>query len=151
MASRAQKKNSYEDADMENVLKVIEDFEAQQQEIRSSAGGKCAKLGQKIEDEIATAGNLGIPKRLLNTVRKQRKLERQLSALAAGIPEDMMELYEDASGQFSFLKPTKEEQKEQKIVSPATLAAARARKAAQKNQAAEQAEGGKILDDMTTH
>lgn len=100
------KSNSYEDSDFEQVIAEIEEADDEIETISATARGKISavKTRQKNRIKIAKA-ELGIPTDILKAVLKQRKLERQLSKISAGIPDDMVELYADAAGQFTFLKP----------------------------------------------
>ena len=142
--TKEQKRNSYEDDDFKQVLETIEGLEAERRSLLAEAAGKSSAIAKKIADEKKTATKLNIPKALLNAVLKQRKLEEQLQDIADGIPDDMAELYQDASGQFSFLQPDEGEPEP-----PAKAAATRAAKRAKANQAAEQEEGEKVLDSLT--
>lgn len=101
-----QKRNGYEDADMELVIAEMEEMDEEIETIGATARGKISgvKTRQKNRIKIAKA-ELGIPSDLLKAVLKQRKLERQLANISAGIKDDEVELYADAAGQFSFLKP----------------------------------------------
>lgn len=143
--TKAQKKNSYEDSDFQQVLDEIEGYEESKRTIRARAAGECSALSKKIEDAKKTATKLSIPKKILNTVLKQRKLEEQLQDLANDVPDDMAELYADAAGQFSFLKPEGDEKPAPfKAQSVAQKRAAAAKEA----QEAEQEEGKRVLDEM---
>lgn len=135
-------RNGFEDDDFRQILEEIEEYEDEKVSIRAAAAGECGGLAKKIKNAKSTAKALGIPLSILNGVLKTRRLERQIDAVAKGIPEDQAELFADASGQFSFLKPVDGE----------TIVAAAARgakSAAEDNAAAEQAEGEKVLDDLT--
>ncbi len=140
-----QRRNSYDDDDVQQCLDEIEGLEAQKRTIRAEAAGKCSALSKKIEDVKKTAVKLNIPKKILTTLLKQRKLEAQLQDLADDVPEDLIELYQEASGQFSWLKP------EEEAVTPAQVAAGAAARRAREKHDEEQAEGERVLDEMVTH
>lgn len=139
------KANSYEDADFLQVLQEIEEADDEIETISATARGKISgvKTRQKNRIKIAKA-ELGIPTDVLKAVLKQRKLERQLAKISASIPDDEVELYTDAAGQFSFLKPDAEHPQDN-----AAQVAARQRMAEQEErEAAEIEEGGQVLNEM---
>lgn len=136
-----QKKNAYEDSDFQQILDEIEDLEAQKVTIRAEAAGRCSALAKKIEDAKKTGKNLGIPTKILSTTLKTRALERQIKALADAVPEDQVELFLDAIGQFSFLKPEKGQ-------TAALAAAGEAATKAAEHHKAEQEEGARVLEDL---
>lgn len=145
--SKPPKKNSFEDADFLQVLQEIEEADEEIETISATARGKIGgvKTRQKNRIKIAKA-ELGIPTDVLKAVLKQRKLERQLAKISAGIPDDEVELYLDAANQFSFLKPDEEHPQDN-----AAAVAARQRMAEQEaREAAEVEEGGKLLDDLAS-
>src|SRR5690606_38985716 len=114
------------------------------EEIMASARGKVSKLreAQKRKKKMAKQ-ELNIPTPILNAVLKDRKLDRQKQRNAQGIPDEMTELFIDAVGQFSFLKPKDGEN--------AAQAAARAEMAAQRErEEAEQREGNAVLEEMAS-
>jgi hypothetical protein len=139
-----QKKNSYEDSDFQQVLDEIEAFEAERRTITAEAAGRSSAIAKKIADAKKTATKLKIPRQILSAVLKQRKLEQQLQDLADDVPEDMAEMYLDAAGQFSFLKP-EDGEKPKRGATAATTAAGNASQRAAENSAKE---GGKVLDDL---
>lgn len=136
-----QKKNGYEDSDFQQILDEIEGLEAEKVSIRADAAGKCSQITKRIENAKKTGKNLGIPTQTLTTVLKTRRLERQIKDLADGVPDDEVELYLDAIGQFSFLKPEKGQTASQAAASAASTKAAA-------HQQAEQEEGAKVLDGL---
>lgn len=140
-----QKRNGYEDADMELVISEMEEMDEEIETIGATARGKISgvKTRQKNRIKIAKA-ELGIPSDLLKAVLKQRKLERQLANISAGIKDDEVELYADAAGQFSFLKPDEAHPNDN-----AAQVAARRRVAdlAALNEQ-EQAEGERVLAEL---
>jgi uncharacterized protein (UPF0335 family) len=140
-----QKKNAYEDSDFQQILDEIEELEAEKVTIRAEAAGKCSAIAKKIENAKKTGKNLGIPTKTLSTVLKARRLERQLKDLADGVPEDEVELYLDAIGQFSWLKP--EEGDEPVLSAAETAAKKRAAEVAEVTER-EQAEGEAVLDEL---
>lgn len=139
------KSNSYEDSDFEQVIAEIEEADDEIETISATARGKIStvKTRQKNRIKIAKA-ELGIPTDVLKAVLKQRKLERQLAKISAGIHDDMVELYADAAGQFSFLKPTDDHPQDN-----AAQVAARQRLAdIQRITDEEQAAGQEALDEL---
>jgi hypothetical protein len=109
MTSKPQLKNSFEDSDFELVISEIEEMDDEIETISATARGKIGGVKTRQKNRITIAKQeLGIPTDVLKAVLKQRKLERQLSKISAGIPDDMVELYADAAGQFTFLKPDAE-------------------------------------------
>lgn len=134
--------NLYEDEDFKAVIDEIEGMDAEVEEIMASARGKASKIreAQKRKKKMAKQ-ELNIPTPILNAVLKDRKLDRQKQRNAQGIPDEMTELFIDAVGQFSFLKPKDGEN--------AAQAAARAEMAAQQaREEAEQQEGEAVLSKM---
>jgi hypothetical protein len=141
-----QQRNGYEDSDFSDIIAEIEGLEDEKKSIMSEAMGRCSGIAKKIANAKKTATSLKIPKAVLLAVMKQRKLERQLQALADDVPEDLAEVYLDASGQFSFLKP--DDGAEDESAPAATKAAKKSAARAKANQAAEQEEGAKVLDEL---
>lgn len=146
MAKEA-KANGYEDDDFKQVLAELDEMDEEAEKVMASARGKVSAIRKRQKNRIKIADKeLQIPPALLRAVRKQRRLERQLQDLADDIPEDLIELYADAAGQFSFLAP--EDGDEAEVVTPARRAANKAVKAAAENHEAEQAEGAEVLDGL---
>ncbi|WDR03649.1 hypothetical protein PSQ19_06145 [Devosia algicola] len=140
-----QKKNGYEDADFLQVVEELEEMDDECETISATARGKigAVKTRQKNRIKIAKV-ELGIPSDVLKAVMKQRKLERQIAKISAGISDDQIELYADAAGQFSWLKPDADHATEN-----AAQTAARQRKAdIQKITDQEQADGAAALDEL---
>lgn len=145
-----QQRNSYADEDFRQIIAEIESHEDDKVSARAEAAGKCSQIAKRIKNTKATAKSLGIPKSILEAVLKTRKLERKLQEAADEIPEDMVELWEEASGQFSIFAPVADEADEvaEPEATPASKAAKRRKKAAAENQEREQAEGAEILADL---
>jgi predicted transcriptional regulator len=139
------KPKEYDEDDLRTVLEEIERLDAEQRTIRAESAGRCSAIAKKIEDAKKTATKLKIPKKLLSTLIKQRKLEQQLQDLADDVPEELAEIYEEESGQFSLFVPEKGEKAKPAAKTAATRAAGRARA----HSASEQREGGRILDELT--
>lgn len=140
------KKNGYEDSDMELVISEIEEMDDEIETIGATARGKIGgvKTRQKNRMKIASV-ELGIPTDVLKAVLKQRRLERQLANISAGIRDDEVELYLDAANQFSFLKPDAEHPDDN-----AAAVAARQRIAdIAKITEEEQAEGEAALNELS--
>jgi len=142
-----QRKNSFEDADFELVISEIEEMDEEIETISATARGKISGVKTRQKNRITIAKQeLGIPTDVLKAVLKQRKLERQLAKISAGVPDDMVELYADAAGQFSFLKPDDEHPQDN-----AAQIAARQRQAEIDEVAEqEQKEGAEALDELAS-
>lgn len=138
-------RNGYEDSDFREIIAEIEGYEDEKATIMAEAAGRCSGLAKKIANAKKTATKLKIPKAVLVAVLKQRKLERKLQELAEDVPDDLAEVYVDAAGQFSFLKPDDDEPEDD---IPATRAAKNAAKKASERHDAEQAEGAAVLDEL---
>lgn len=136
--------NGYADEDFRNVLDEIEGYVDEQASIRAKAAGECGGIAKKIKNAKATAKALGIPLAVLGASLKARKLERQLQAIADDIPEDLIEVWVDAAGQFAWLPPDEEEPK----ASPAKKAAKRVKTKADENSDREQEEGAEVLNGL---
>lgn len=144
--SKEPRPNGYEDEDFRTVLAELDEMDEEAEKVMASARGKVSAIRKRQKNRIKIADKeLNIPPTLLRTVRKQRKLEKQMQDLADDVPEDLVELYADAAGQFSFLAPTKDEPE---VVTPAQRAARKAAKAAAENAEAEQSEGAAVLDEL---
>ena len=139
------KSNSYEDSDFEQVIAEIEEADDEIETISATARGKISAVKTRQKNRIKIAKQeLGIPTDVLKAVLKQRRLERQLAKISAGIPDDEVELYADAAGQFSFLKPTEDHPQDN-----AAQVAARQRMAdIQRVTDEEQAAGQEALDEL---
>lgn len=147
--TKEQRKNGFEDEDFKTVLAELDEMDEEAEKIMASARGKVSAIRKRQKNRIKIADKeLQIPPALIRAVRKQRKLERQLQDLADDVPEDLIELYADASGQFSFLAPAADEGDEPDVVTPAQRAARKAADKAAANHEAEQAEGAAVLEEM---
>lgn len=134
--------NTYDDDDFRQVVAEIEEMDAEVETIMATARGKVSAIRtrQKNRKKIAKA-ELKIPTQVLNAVLKQRGLERQLKKLTENVPDDMVELYEEASGQFSLFKP-----ENGKTVAEAAASERRSEVADITER--EQAEGAAVLDQL---
>jgi len=140
-----QRKNSFEDADFELVISEIEEMDEEIETISATARGKISGVKTRQKNRITIAKQeLGIPTDILKAVLKQRKLERQLAKISAGVPDDMVELYADAAGQFSFLKPDDEHPQD----NAAQIAARKRQAEIDEVTEQEQAEGAEALDEL---
>jgi hypothetical protein len=141
--------NGFEDEDLKTVLAELDKMDEEAKEVMASALGKVSAIRKRQKNRIKIADKeLKIPPAIIRTLRKQRKLERQLQDLADDVPEDLIELYADAAGQFSFLAPDAEEGDGTEVVTPAQRAARKAAKAAADNAQAEQQEGAEALEEL---
>tara|TARA_R110000851_G_C13102466_1_gene568912 strand:- start:39757 stop:40212 length:456 start_codon:yes stop_codon:yes gene_type:complete len=143
-----QRRNSYADEDFAQVIAEIEEMDDEIASIQATAAGKIGGVKTRKTNKIKIAKQqLGIPSDVLKAVLKQRGLERQLQKLAGGVPDDLIEVYEDASGQFSLFKAEAGE-----TAKPAAQAAAEQRAAEiQASTDADAAEGAAVLDQLTKH
>lgn len=140
-----QKRNGYADEDFAQVIAEIEEMDEEIASIQATAAGKIGGVKTRKSNRIKIAKQeLGIPSDVLKAVLAQRGLERKLQKLAGGVPDDLIEVYEDASGQFSLFKA-----EEGQPAKPAAQAAAERRAAdIQKVTEKEQAEGSAALDEL---
>ena len=147
-STRPPRSNSYDDADFAQVIAEIEEMDDEIASIQATAAGKVGGVKTRKSNRIKIAKQeLGIPSDVLKAVLAQRVLERKLQKLAGGVPDDLIEVYEDASGQFSLFKAD-----DGQPVKPAAQAAAEQRAA--EIQAATDADaetGAAVLDQLTKH
>lgn len=137
--------NSYEDEDFQTVLSELDEMDEEVEAILASARGTVSAIRKRQQNRIKIADKeLRIPPSLVRAVRKQRNLERQIAGIAENLQDDMVELFADAAGQFSFLKPDEEHPQDN-----AAQVAARQRQAEiDKVTSEEQAEGAEVLDEL---
>ncbi len=137
--------NGYDDDDFRTVLAELDEMDEEAEEILASARGKVSAIRKRQQNRIKIADKeLNIPPSLVRAVRKQRKLERQIAGIAEDLQDDMVELYADAAGQFTFLKPDEEHPQDN-----AAQVAARQRQAEiQKVTDEEAAAGAEALDQL---
>ncbi|MEX0684023.1 MAG: hypothetical protein WD472_11305 [Dehalococcoidia bacterium] len=138
---------AFADDDFRQVLGEIEEMDAEAETIMASARGKVQGIRkrQKNRKKIAKS-ELGIPGDVLNAVLKQRKLETQLKRISEEVADELIELYEDCSGQFSLFASADGEAPAE----TAAQAAARQRKAEiAAVSEREQAEGAAALDELS--
>lgn len=140
-----QRRNSYEDSDFAQVIAEIEEMDEEIASIQATAAGKIGGVKTRKSNRIKIAKQeLGIPSDVLKAVLAQRGLERKLQKLAGGVPDDLIEVYEDASGQFSLFKAA-----DNAPAKPAAQAAAEQRAAeVQKVTDEEQAAGAAALSEL---
>jgi hypothetical protein len=137
------RRNTYEEDDLKSVVEEIEGFEAEKEKIMAEAKGRCAGLSKKIKATKKTAREeLLIPSKPLNALLKTRKLEKKLKDVAEGVDEDEVEIFEDMTGQLSFLKPANDDK------SPAQVAASQRRQEADEKEERECAEGEEVLNRL---
>lgn len=141
------KSNTYDDDDMRAVLTVLDEKDDEAESIMAAAMGKVAGIRKWQKAEIKRAKDeLGIPTSVLKPLRKMRALERQMQKIAGDVSEDMIEVFEDATGQFSMFASDDGDPAD--AANSAQLAARQAAKEARERQDAEQAEGEQVLNDM---
>src|SRR5690349_9786518 len=103
---------------MRQLIQEMEEMDDEAKELTASAMGKVAAIRKRQKNKLKMAkSELHIPPSLARRLLKQRKIERQLQDLADDVPEDEIELYADAAGQFSFLAP--EDGDDTEVVTPA--------------------------------
>lgn len=140
------KANTYDDADMRDIITEIEGLDDEAEKIMAAARGKVGGLRRKQKAAKKRAkDDLAIPMGVLVPLLKQRALERKLQKLVGDVSEDLIEVFEDAAGQFSLFAPEADEPKQEPV---AQRAARRAAKKAKANQEAEIEEGAKVLDEL---
>ncbi|MDR3473370.1 MAG: hypothetical protein P4M09_17050 [Devosia sp.] len=138
-----QLKNGFDDDDLKSVVSNIEDLEAEIKTVMATAMNEAKKLRTKIKDiRLEAKSDLNIPLKSLSALLKTRKLQKKLEEIAADVPDDQAEIFEDMVGQFSFLPPVDDED------TPAKSAAKRRKKQAQADSEAEQEEGARVLDEL---
>lgn len=143
-----QRRNGYADEDFAQVIAEIEEMDEEIASIQATAAGKIGGVKTRKANRIKIAKQeLNIPTDVLKAVLKQRDLERKLQKLAGGVPDDLIEVYEDASGQFSLFKAS-----EGQTAKPAAQAAAEQRASELSAiEAAEQDEGAAVFEQMVKH
>ena len=147
--------NGYDDEDFRTVLAELDEMDDEIQELKSSMGGKIAAIKKRQQNRIKIADKeLNIPPALLRKVRAQRKLEQQMQDLVDDLPDDLVEVFEDAAGQFSLFAPEGDGVHPASgaavtAAKPAAVVAAEKRKAADaEREAAEQVEGERVLAEL---
>ncbi|GGA64728.1 hypothetical protein [Pelagibacterium lentulum] len=139
------RRNGYDDDDFRSVISEMEEMDEEAEHLMSTARGKVQNIRKRQKNRVKIAkAELGIPSDVLNAVLKQRKLERKLEKLAAEISDDMVEVYEDAAGQFSLFKASEGEP----AIPTAQAAARKAAQQSREDHEAEQAEGQAALDEL---
>lgn len=142
-----QRKNGYEDDDLRQVLAELDEMDDEIAELIASVGGKVTAVKTRQKNRIKIADKeLNIPPELVRAIRKQRKLERQMQAVADDLPEDLVEVFEDAAGQFSLFAPVAGEEP---VETAAQAAARKRRDEIAEVTEKEQAEGEAALSELT--
>ena len=138
--AKEQRKNGYDD-DFRTVIQEIEDADDEAETVMATARGKVSGIRTRQKNRIKIAKQeLNIPSDVLRAVLKQRKLERKLKMLAESVSDDLVEVYVDASGQFSLFGASDE---------PAAQVAAREHQSdIEKITEAEQQEGENVLNEL---
>lgn len=143
-----QRRNSYDDADFAQVIAEIEEMDEEIASIQATAAGKIGGVKTRKSNRIKIAkAELGIPSDVLKAVLKQRDLERKLQKLAGGIPDDLIEVYEDASGQFSLFRA----EAGQPAKPAAQMAAEQQAASVQAATDADAEVGAAVFDQLTKH
>lgn len=138
----------YEDEDLRQAIDEIEEMEAEKRSVRAEAAGTISQIAKRIKNKKTEAKDAaGIPTDLLNVLLEQRALERKQEENAERLKPEHIELYEEASGQFSVFAPVGDE-RDEPVVTPATKAAQRAKAKAAANEEREQREGAEVLADL---
>lgn len=139
------KANSYEDEDFRTVLAELDEMDEEAETIMASARGKVSAIRKRQSNRIKIADKeLMIPPALIRAVRSQRKLEKKIAGIVETLPDDMVELYVDAAGQFSFIEPDAEYPSD----TGAQVAARQRQAEIQKVTDEEQAAGAEALSEL---
>jgi hypothetical protein len=75
----------------ENVQAAVANIEQLYADLASERGiymSKCKKIRGVMEDDYKSAANLGISKKLLKKIVKERELERKIAAITEGLEPD---------------------------------------------------------------
>lgn len=137
--------NGYDDDDFLQVIQEIEDADDEAESIMATARGKVSGIRTRQKNRIKIAKQeLQIPSDVLRAVLKQRKLERKLKLLADSVADDMVEIYVDASGQFSLFAP----EEGAPVMTAAQAAAEKRRDEIARITEQEQAEGEQALAEL---
>jgi hypothetical protein len=144
------RQNEYSDDDMRDIIAEIEGLDDEAQEIMASAMGKVAGLRKKQKAAKKRAkDDLSIPMGVLVPLLKRRALEKKMKKLEDEVAEELIEVFQDAAGQFSFLNPAPEaEAKPKKPKKAKADDKPWPDDAAKKNADAEQKVGGEIVDSV---
>lgn len=146
MADTKPKSNTYDDDDFRQVLSEMEEMDDEAETIMASARGKVQSIRKRQKNRIKIAKQeLQIPSDVLRAILKQRKLEIKLQRLTEDVSDDMIEVFDDAAGQFS-LFATGEDEPE--AVSPAQAAARKRKAEIAEVTAKEQADGAAALNEL---
>jgi uncharacterized protein (UPF0335 family) len=111
IAVTEQRKNGYEDSDALQIIERIEEMEAKKKSIMAAAMSECAQVSKKIKDVFGEAKQVNIPLQPLRATLKRRALERKIEAIDETIPDDLVDVYEDMTGQFALfdMRPFEDE------------------------------------------
>lgn len=145
-----QRKNSFEQADLQQIIDEIEEQEADIASIMGEAMGRVGGVRKTIVNlKTRAREDLKIPGAILSAALKTRKLERQLQKVADSVPDDLAEVWEESSGQFSMFAPANDDEPATEAPSPAQRAARKRKAEADANQQQEQREGAEVLETLT--
>lgn len=136
-----QRRNSFDDSDLAQVIERIEAAKAKEADTKATAAADRKRTIKVIEAE---AKNVGIPLKSLRKTLKVRALQQKIEAEVQGVPDNEIELFFDMQGQSSWLAPDEGHPTE----SDAQIAARRRIAEIQKVTDVEQAEGAAALDEL---
>lgn len=91
--ARAASENSPSDGHVQEAVANIEESYRKLDTERAVYMNKCKSVRAEMKDHYSDAGNLGISKKLLAKIIKERQLERKIDALTADLePDERSEL-----------------------------------------------------------
>jgi predicted transcriptional regulator len=91
--ARAASENSPSDGHVKEAVQNIEETYRKLDTERAVYMNKCKAVRAEMKDHYSDAGNLGISKKLLAKIIKERQLERKIDALTADLePDERSEL-----------------------------------------------------------
>jgi len=97
-----QRRNSFDDQDLAQIIERIEAAKAKEAETKATAAADRKRTIKVIEAE---AKNVGIPLKSLRKTLKVRALQQKIEAEVEGVPDSEIEVFYDMQGQSSWLKP----------------------------------------------
>lgn len=137
-----QRRNSYSEEDLAQLVGEIEEVREDSADIMASARGKVMNNKKREKNLITMAEKeLGIPPKIAKAALRQRELERQMKKNAESVGDDLIEMYVEASGQMSLFKPVEGAL----AATPGEAAAVAARAEIQRVTDEEQAEGEAVF------
>ena len=136
-----QRRNSFDDQDLAQIIERIEAAKAKEAETKATAAADRKRTIKVIEAE---AKNVGIPLKSLRKTLKVRALQQKIEAEVEGVPDNEIEVFYDMQGQSSWLKPAEGSTAKSDV----QIAAERRIEVIQKITDAEAEEGAAALDEL---